>query len=107
MIKTRGKINRSLTFNISTEKSLLDLLDSVEEDTPSYATYNNKVCECCKKVILKNKDIHQIKCFKDKIQELEVQLKLQKDNIKHEIHISGLELLIERNNEKWNRIMNK
>lgn len=112
----KPQLGRYLTFTISKDKSLLDILDSVEEEKinsngTNYANdiitkkFNKSTCKCCGKIIL-NKFIeeHQVKCFQNKIEELVIKLKLKEENVKHEIRIKGLEILIERNNEKWNKI---
>ena len=110
-----------------TKDSLLDILDSVEEHKENiYIKDNNNKCKCCDKIILNHKlEQHQVSCFQNKISTMSSEienLKRQieymkenikeneenlKNNIKHDIHIKGLELLIERNNEKWKRIMYK
>ena len=46
----------------------------------------------------------EIEYMKENIKENEENVK---NNIKHDIHIKGLEILIERNNEKWEKVMNK
>jgi hypothetical protein len=112
MIK-KPQLNRyhtyiTLSLKSLKENNLLDILDSVEEypEDPVYKTYNKNTCKCCGKVILKFFEEHQTKCFQNKIENLQIQLKLKEEEIKHSIHIKGLELLIERNNEKWNKLYN-
>ncbi len=100
----KPKLNKYLTFSISKEKSLLDILDSVEESKDIDIKDSKKICKCCGKFVVKFLEEHQIKCFENKIEDLTTKLKLQRENIMHEIHIKGLELLIERNNQKWNKI---
>ena len=105
----------SLSLSISKDKSLLEILDSVHEtkDEEIKIEYNkNKKCKICNKYIVTNFDNHQIGCFlkkikalEEKINNLEITIKLKEEQIKHDIHIKGLELLIERNNEKWNKLM--
>ena len=112
-----------------TKDSLLDILDSVEEHKENIENNLNKnknKCKCCDKVILNHKlEQHQLSCFQNKIstmsseiENLKRQIEYMKENIKeneenlknkikHDIHIKGLELLIERNNEKWETVMNK
>jgi len=105
------KLKKSLSLSISKDKSLLDILDSVQEIKEddiktNYINYikNNKKCNCCSKFIFTNIEDHQTICFQKKIKDMEEQLKLREEKIKHDIHIRGLELLIERNNEKWIRL---
>jgi hypothetical protein len=99
------KLNRSLSLSIDKNKSFLEILDSVqeikEEEEIKTKYINAKKCKSCDKLIVTNIDNHQIKCFQKKIKDLEEQLKLKEDQIKHDIHIKGLELLIDRNNKKW------
>ena len=106
-----------MSFTISNEKSLLDILDSVEEirDVRESKENIDKKCKCCNKVITYKLEDHQIICFQKKVKELSEQIDELKnyinnmrenmiDKIRHEIHIKGLELWIERNNEKWNKL---
>lgn len=107
--------------------SFLDILDSVEEhnidnidnihNIHNIDKKSNNKCKCCNKVILNHKlESHQVSCFQNRISELEhkiEELKSQinitrettRDLVSHEIRIRGIELLIERNNQKWNKIM--
>lgn len=110
MNKSKIKLNRSSTFSISSisNLNLLDVLDGVEETEHIEFKESNlekKKCKCCQKIILNKIEQHQIKCFQDKIEDLMIKLKFLKEDIKHEIRIKGLEILIDRNNEKWNKIM--
>jgi hypothetical protein len=106
----------SLSLSISKDKSFLEILDSVQEtkDDEIKTEYNdkNKKCKICSKYVVTNFDTHQTSCFlkkikalEEKIIYLEITMKLKEEQIKHDIHIKGLELLIERNNEKWNKLM--
>lgn len=105
----------SLSLSISKDKSFLEILDSVQEtnDEEEIKTDSkNKKCKICSKYIVTNFDAHQKGCFlkkikslEEKINNLEITMKLKEEQIKHDIHIKGLELLIERNNEKWNKLM--
>jgi len=104
----KPKIGKCLSFNVSSDKSLLDILDSVEEIKYDTKDTRFSKCKCCDKVIF-NKELlseHQAKCFQNKIDKLNTKMSLMREDIKHEIRIRGLELLIERNKEKFNRIMN-
>ena len=97
-------------------KSLLDMLDSVTEhiDTENISknNQNNNKCKCCEKIIMNNKlEGHQTSCFQNKItlmnsqiENLKIQMNSIRENIKHEMHVKGIEILISRNNEKWNKI---
>jgi hypothetical protein len=113
MNKNKPKLVKSSTFSISDfknkNKSLLDILDDVEEtesiDFRDESHLDKKKCKCCQKIIINKIEQHQTKCFQNKIEDLNIKLKLLREDIKHEIHIKGLELLIDRNNEKWNKIM--
>ena len=115
MYKNPPKLNKYLSLSISKEKSFLEILDSVEElkgDIRNNIKKDN--CKSCNKFIVKNIEEHQITCFQKKIKDLEnninnleLKLKQQEQEIKHKIHIKGLEFLIERNNEKWNKYNNK
>lgn len=108
----KPKIGKCLSFSVSNDKSLLDILDSVEEIKDDKTLIdnnriNNNKCKCCDKVIFNKTllDEHQVKCFQNKILSMSIQMNLMRENIKHEIHIKGLEILIERNNKKWNSLM--
>jgi len=118
----KPKINKCISLTISKDKSLLDILDSVEDVeehiSKDYINKNN-ICKCCNKYIANIKTLgeHQIKCFQNKInqlnktiEELNIQMSLLrenvKENVKHDIRIKGIELLLERNNDKWNKIYN-
>lgn len=99
-------LKKCLTFNLDNlekDKSFLAILDSVEETTLS-KNFNKNTCKCCGKVVIKFLEEHQIKCFQNKIDDLVIKLKLQEEDIKHQIRIKGLEYLIEYNNEKWNKL---
>jgi hypothetical protein len=114
MYKT-PKLNKCLSLSVSKDKTLLEILDSVQEtkEEEINTNYSNK-CKCCDKVIVKNINNHQILCFQtkiknleDKINNFEIRLKLRDEQIKHDLRIRGLELLIERNNNKWNKLYKK
>jgi hypothetical protein len=128
MYKNPPKLNKYISIDISKDKSFLDILDSVEElkEDEIKITKDTKKCKCCNKFIVnnivknivKNIEDHQTMCFQKKIKELEnkvnnleLMIKLREkeivDETKHSIRIKGLELLIERNNQKWNKVMNK
>ena len=112
------KLNKCLSLTISKDKSFLEILDSVQETKDedeiktTFTEYkNNKKCKSCDKFIVTNIENHQVLCFQKKIKSLEeeinkfeIRMKLKEEQIKHDIHIKGLELLIERNNEKWNKL---
>lgn len=120
-------LKKSKTFmsyvSYDVKDSLLDILDSLEEHKENIENNLNKnKCKCCDKVILNHKlEQHQLSCFQKKIsimsseiENLKKQIEYMKENeenvknnIKHDIHIKGLEILIERNNEKWEKVMNK
>lgn len=107
------KLNKCLSLTISKDKSFLEILDSVEETKEDEIKTSYKKCKCCSKFIVTNIEIHQAVCFQKKIKaleeqinNLEINMKLREEQIKHDIHIRGLELLINRNNEKWNKIYN-
>ena len=115
--------------DLKNSKSLLDILDSVEEhinynenienNEKNNKNENKNKCKCCNKVILNHKlESHQVYCFQNKISELESKIENLKsqinitrettrDLVAHEIRIKGIELLIERNNEKWNKLYKK
>ncbi len=109
-------LKKSLTFSISdisnipNNKNLLSILDELEEEEDnSYISYIKNIknkCKCCNLIILNHKiEDHQISCFQKKIETLKIQMSLIKENVAHELHIKGIELLIQRNNEKWNKLM--
>ena len=117
----KPKLNKYLSFSISNDKSLLEILDSVEETNGDIRDIrdiretkdakNIKKCKCCDKYIVKFLEEHQAKCFQNKIlsmtktiEESTTKMKLLKENIKHDIKIKGMEFLIQRNEEKWNKI---
>jgi hypothetical protein len=111
MYKTQ-KLNKCLSLTISKDKSFLEILDSFKEtkEEEIKTNYTNK-CKCCTKFILTNTENHQTICFQKKIKKLEeqinnleIRMKLREDQIKHDIHIKGIELLIERNDKKWNKL---
>jgi hypothetical protein len=116
MYKNPPKLNKYISLSISKDKSFLEILDSVEElkgDIRNNIKKDNK-CKSCDKFIVKNLEEHQITCFQKKIKELEnhinnleLKMKEREYEIRHEIHVKGLELLIERNNEKWNKYIKK
>jgi hypothetical protein len=129
-LNEKPKIGKCLSFSISNDKSFLDILDSVEEIDKNgtlleNSRLNNNKCNCCDRVIF-NKvllDEHQPKCFQKKVSSMtreissmnetieelsdkkNIKINIMREDIRHEMHIKGLEFLIERNNEKWNRIM--
>ena len=114
MYKTH-KLNKCLSLSISKDKSFLEILDSVQEvkEDEIKTNYTNK-CKCCTKFIVTNFDNHQTICFQkkikaleDQINNLEIRMKLREEEIKHDIHIKGLEILVGRNNEKWNKLYKK
>jgi hypothetical protein len=106
----KPKLNKYLSFTISNDKNLLDMLDSVQEIKEISKISNDKIflknkCKCCCKIIMnKFTEEHQVKCFQDKIEDLNIKLKLKEEEVKHNIHIKGLEILIEENNKKWNKL---
>jgi len=124
----KPKLNKYISFTISKEKSLLEILDSVEEtkdirDVKDIRDIRDKkdirdirdknICKCCSKYIIKYLEEHQIKCFQNKIsillkkiEELNRQTDLLKETLMHDIKIKGLELVLQRNEEKWNKIYN-
>ena len=101
------------------DKSLLDILDSLEEHTTNKEEHKKDKCKCCNKVILNHKlQDHQIYCFQNKIKELSSTIEIlkseivitrdnTKDIVTHGLRIKIFEFLIDRNNEKWNKIYNK
>lgn len=110
----KPRLTKCISLTISKGKSLLDILDSVEEEDIKDTNKKN-ICKCCNKYIanIKTLEEHQVKCFQNKIKELNttierfnIKTKLLEENIKHEIRIRGIELLIERNDNKWNKIYN-
>lgn len=113
----KPKLNKYISLSISKDKSFLEILDSVEEIGSKDEIKNDvrdtkKTCKCCEKFIVKDIEGHQLICFQKKIKalqnhilNLEINTKLKEEEIKHDIHIRGIELLIERNNEKWDKLM--
>lgn len=104
----KPKLNKYISFSVSDDKSLLDILDSVEEikeirnDIKDIQKKN--ICKCCNKYITKFLEEHQVKCFQNKIEDIKIEMKLLRENVLHEIRIKGLEILIQKNNEKWKKI---
>jgi hypothetical protein len=108
----------SIPFSNSKNKNLLDILDDIiiEESKNNKIKNKNdkyKICKSCDKIIY-NKNIfdnHQEKCFTDQIEDLkktietqELKLKQQREDILHELRIKYLLLLIENNNNKYNKL---
>ena len=109
----------SIPFSNSKNKNLLDILDDIiieesknkNKDKDKDNKY--KICKSCDKIIY-NKSIfdnHQEKCFIERIENLkktietqELKLKEQREDILHELRVKYFELIIEHNNNKWNKL---
>lgn len=106
----------SIPFTNSKNKNLLDILDDIiiEESKNNKEKDNKyKICKSCDKIIY-NKSIfesHQEKCFIERIEDLkktietqELKLKQQREDILHELRVKYFELIIEYNNNKYNKL---
>lgn len=102
----------SISLPNSKNKNLLDILDDiiVDECKQNRNNKNCKICKSCDKIIYNKSifDIHQEKCFSEKIEYLkktietqDLKLKTQREDILHELRVKYLELMIENNNNKW------
>lgn len=105
----------SIPFSNSKNKNLLDILDDIiiEESKNKEKDNKYKICKSCDKIIYNKSifDSHQEKCFIEKIEDLkkiierqELKLKYQREDILHELRVKYLELIIEHNNNKWNKL---
>lgn len=119
----------SIPFSNSKNKNLLDILDDIiieesknnknnknhknDKDNKDNKDNKYKICKSCDKIIY-NKNIfdnHQEKCFTERIEDLkktietqEIKLKNQREDILHELRVKYFELIIEHNNNKWNKL---
>jgi hypothetical protein len=122
----------TISFPNSKNKNLLDILDDIivdeckqnkdknDKNKNDKNDKNCKICKSCDKIIYNKNifDIHQEKCFLDKIEDLinqinvlkktiesqDLNLKTQREDILHELRVKYLELMIENNNNKWNKL---
>ncbi len=92
--------------------NMLDLLDDVEIDLNNLKVLNIEekkfICKICNKILFNKKlyENHKDFCYEKKIEELNLKYKNQKEEIIHDLRIKFLEMLIEHNNNKWNKINN-
>jgi hypothetical protein len=101
-------------------KNLLDILDDIiiDETKQKDKNYKSKIqstiCKSCDKIIYNKTtfDDHQSQCFIKKIHELTIEIdnlkntiENQKEDILHELRVKYLELIIENNNNKWNKLV--
>jgi hypothetical protein len=101
-------LKRSVT-SLPKNISMLDILDDIDDISIENKITKKFICKLCDK-ILYNKNLyesHKDSCYQKKIDDLNQELfkyKNQKDDIIHDLRIKYAEYLIQKNNDKWNKL---
>ena len=81
------------------QKKVSSMTREISSMTREISSMTREISSMTREISSMNETIEELSDKKN------IKINIMREDIRHEMHIKGLEFLIERNNEKWNRIM--